>query len=57
MLFLAIDATVALTDPVVVRMVLLLFPSVAVYAAILQVTPVAVGLCLLFGAPEATLLT
>lgn len=47
---------VARVDLVIVRVVLLLFPAVAVETAVLQVTSIAVGLRLLLGAPEAALL-
>ena len=47
---------VALVHLVVVRMVLLLFPAVAVDAAILEVAAIAVGLRFLLRAPELTLL-
>ena len=40
---------------IVIWVVLLLFPSVAVYAAVLQVASITVGSCLLLSAPEAAL--
>ena len=56
MFFTAADVTVALADFEVVWMVLFLLPAVAIYAPVLQVTAVAVSLCLFLCRPESTLL-
>lgn len=56
MLFAAVGCLVALMHLVVIRVVLLFFPSVAVEAPVLEITTVTVGLRLLLCAPEAALL-
>lgn len=54
---LAVGTTITLVDPVVVWVVLSFLPAVTVDAAVLKVTPITVGLRLLFSAPEAALLS
>jgi len=54
-LLLAVSAAVAGSDLVVIRVVLLLLPSVAIDATILQVAPVRVSPRLLLSAPKAAL--
>ena len=55
MFFAAVGRLIALMNLVVIRMVLLFFPSVAVDAPVLEVATVTVGLCLLLCAPETAL--
>ena len=55
MFLLTVVSVVADGHLVVIWVVLLLFPSVAVYAAVLQVASITIGSCFLLSAPEAAL--